>query len=95
MIDAVPEPASTLIAAAAFAGARRGQLRGMFRENYSEGELLIALDLEWDYDQPKKRHEQGSDPNHSETGHQTRGASHISRKAKGGTDFSQRSRQGD
>ena len=30
MIDAVPEPASTLIAAAAFTGARRGELRGMF-----------------------------------------------------------------
>ena len=42
MIDAVPEPASTLIAAAAFTGARRGELRGMFWENYREGELLIA-----------------------------------------------------
>ena len=30
MIDVVPEPASTLIAAAAFTGARRGELRGMF-----------------------------------------------------------------
>jgi integrase len=45
MIDAVPEPASTLIAAAAFTGARRGELRGMFWENYSEGELLIARSI--------------------------------------------------
>jgi integrase len=42
MIDAVPEPASTMIAAAAFTGARRGELRGMFWENYRDGELLIA-----------------------------------------------------
>ena len=45
MIDAVPEPASTLIAAAAFTGARRGELRGMFWENYGEGELLIARSI--------------------------------------------------
>jgi integrase len=42
MLDAVPEPASTLIAAAAFTGARRGELRGMFWENYRNGEMLIA-----------------------------------------------------
>jgi hypothetical protein len=45
MIDAVPEPASTLIAAAAFTGARRGELRAMFWENYREGELLIARSI--------------------------------------------------
>ena len=32
MIDAVPEPASTLIAAAAFTGARRGELRHVLGE---------------------------------------------------------------
>jgi integrase len=45
MIDAVPEPASTLIAAAAFTGARRGELRGMSWENYRDGELLIARSI--------------------------------------------------
>ena len=45
MMDAVPEPASTLIAAAAFTGARRGELRGMFWENYRDGELLIARSI--------------------------------------------------
>jgi integrase len=45
MIDAVPEPASTLIAAAAFTGARRGELRGMYWENYQNGELLIARSI--------------------------------------------------
>jgi len=44
-MDAVPEPASTLIAAAAFTGARRGELRGMFWENYKNGELLIARSI--------------------------------------------------
>ena len=45
MIDAVPEPASTLIAAAAYTGARRGELRGMYWENYQNGELLIARSI--------------------------------------------------
>lgn len=45
MIDAVPEPASTLIAAAAFTGARRGELRGMCWENYQDGELLVARSI--------------------------------------------------
>jgi integrase len=41
MIQAVPEPAATLLAVAAFTGARRGELRGMRWENYRNGELLI------------------------------------------------------
>jgi len=45
MMHAVPEPASTLIAAAAFTGARRGELRGMYWENYKDGELLIARSI--------------------------------------------------
>lgn len=45
MIDAVPEPASTIIAAAAYTGARRGELRGMYWENYQNGELLIARSI--------------------------------------------------
>ena len=45
MMDAVPEPASTLIAAAAFTGARRGELRGMYWENYKDGELMIARSI--------------------------------------------------
>jgi hypothetical protein len=50
MMDAVPEPASTLIAAAAFTGTRRGELRGMYWENYKDGELHRSLDLERHYD---------------------------------------------
>ena len=36
---------STLIAAAAFTGACRGELRGMYWENYKDGELLIARSI--------------------------------------------------
>ena len=42
MIDALPETAATMVAAAAYTGARRGELRGAFWENYRDGELLIA-----------------------------------------------------
>jgi integrase len=45
MLDAVPEPASTMIAAAAFTGVRRGELRGMFWENYKDGQFLIARSI--------------------------------------------------
>jgi len=45
MMNAVPEPASTLIATAAFTGARRGELRGMYWENYQDGEMLIARSI--------------------------------------------------
>jgi integrase len=41
MIQAVPEPAATILAVAAFTGARRGEIRGMRWENYRNGELLI------------------------------------------------------
>lgn len=41
MIQAVPEPAATMLAVAAFTGARRGEIRGMSWEDYRNGELLI------------------------------------------------------
>lgn len=42
MIDAVPEPVSTMIATAAFLGVRRGELRGLRWENYHDGEFMIT-----------------------------------------------------
>ena len=45
MLDAVPEPASTLMATAAFTGVRRGELRGMYWENYKDGEFLAARSI--------------------------------------------------
>jgi hypothetical protein len=54
-----------------------------------------ALDLERGYDGPKEPQEQGADPNHSETGHQTRGASRTPRKTENRADLSQRDWQCD
>ena len=54
-----------------------------------------ALDLEWDYDGSKEPQEQGANPNHSETGHQTRGASRTPRKTENRADLSQRGWQCD
>jgi hypothetical protein len=45
MLDAVPEPASTMLATAAFTGVRRGERRGTFWENYKDGEFVIARSM--------------------------------------------------
>jgi integrase len=42
MLAVVAEPGATVIATAAYTGARRGEIRGMNWENYNEGELMIA-----------------------------------------------------
>ncbi len=42
MLNVVPEPAATVIATAAFTGARRGEIRGMYWENYREEEIFIG-----------------------------------------------------
>lgn len=42
MMAAVPEPASTMLCAVAFTGARRGELRGMQWRDYYDGELAIS-----------------------------------------------------
>jgi integrase len=63
MIDAVPEPASTVLATAAFTGARRGELRGMSWENYRDGELFIAQSI-WNgiATEPKNRKSKAAIP---------------------------------
>jgi integrase len=42
MLSVLPEPAATVIAMAAYTGARRGELRGMLWENYRAAEILIS-----------------------------------------------------
>jgi integrase len=42
MLAVIPDPAATVIATAAFTGARRGEIRGMSWENYKDGEMLIT-----------------------------------------------------
>ena len=42
MLNALPEPASTIVAVAAFTGVRKGELRGFLWENYDGEQVLIS-----------------------------------------------------
>ena len=42
MLNVLPEPASTIIAVAAFTGVRKGELRGFLWENYDSEKVLIS-----------------------------------------------------
>lgn len=42
MLQLLPEPASTIVAVAAFTGARKGELRGFLWENYDGEQVLIS-----------------------------------------------------
>jgi integrase len=42
MLNVLPEPAATVVAAAAFTGARKGEIRGFLWENYDDEELHIS-----------------------------------------------------
>ena len=57
MIVVVPEPAATVIAAAAFTGARRGEIRGMLWENYEGSQMRITqsvLAAMWTNPKPRR-----------------------------------------
>src|SRR6266481_6017687 len=56
MLVVLSEPAATIVATAAFTGARRGEIRGMLWENYSEGQIRITQSV-WrcQIDEPKTR----------------------------------------
>jgi integrase len=45
MKDALPEPAGTLIAVAAFTALRRGELRGLRWEDYRNGEVHVSRSI--------------------------------------------------
>ena len=45
MLAVIPEPGATVIATAAYTGARRGEIRGMSWENYNRGEMMIAASV--------------------------------------------------
>ncbi len=42
MLKVLPEPASTIVAVAAFTGVRKGELRGLLWENYDGERVLIS-----------------------------------------------------
>ncbi len=41
MLSLLPDPAATVVAAAAFTGLRKGELRGLKWEDYSDGEIRV------------------------------------------------------
>lgn len=45
MLMVLPEPAATLVAVAAFTGARRGEIRGMRWENFHDGAVYIQQSI--------------------------------------------------
>ncbi len=59
----LPEPAATVFAAAAFTGARRGEIRGLLWENYHDGEIQITRSI-WrgHVTEPKTRKSRGAIP---------------------------------
>lgn len=88
MIDAVPEPASTLIATVAFTGARRGELRGIFWENCRDGELLITRSI-WNgiTTDPKSRKSKAPIPIISKLAAKLEAQSRTPRKPENRTDI--------
>ncbi len=45
MLAALPEPAATIVATAAYTGLRRGELRGLRWENIRDGEILVGCSV--------------------------------------------------
>lgn len=56
MLNVLPEPAATVVAAAAFTGVRRGELRGFLWQNY-DGEQIFVSQSYWrsHVDEPKTK----------------------------------------
>ena len=82
MIQAVPEPAATMLAVGAFTGARRGEIRGMAWENYRDGELLIDCSvLERYYDGTEEQEKQGAHSHHRLARRQTVGPPRAERQS--------------
>ena len=63
MLNALPEPAATIVAIAAFTGVRKGELRGLLWENYDGDQVLISQSF-WRAHllEPKTRHSRAPVP---------------------------------
>jgi len=63
ILAVLPEPAATVFAVAAFTGARRGEIGGLFWENYMDGAIYIARAV-WhgNVTEPKTRKSKGAIP---------------------------------
>jgi integrase len=63
MLMVVPEPAATIIAAAAFTGARRGEIAGLLWENYNGHEIKVTQSVWRGHNsEPKTRRSRSSIP---------------------------------
>ena len=63
MLNVLPEPAATVVAAAAFTGARRGELRGFLWQNY-DGEQIFVSQSYWRRHRAQEEKKPGSGPGH-------------------------------
>lgn len=63
MLAILPEPAATIVAAAAFTGARKGEIRGFTWENYDGSEIRVEKSV-WrsHVDEPKRPKSKGAIP---------------------------------
>ena len=63
MLTALPEPAATVVATAAFTGARKGEIRGLLWENYDGSEIRVMKSV-WrsHVEEPKRPKSKGSIP---------------------------------
>ena len=63
MLTLLPEPAATVVAAAAFTGARKGELRGFFWQNYDGSEIRVEKSV-WrsHVEEPKRPKSKASIP---------------------------------
>ena len=63
MFALLPEPAATVVAAAAFTGARKGELRGFLWENYDGSQIKVTISVWRDkLGEPKTRKSKGVIP---------------------------------
>ena len=63
MVAALPEPAATIFATAAFTGLRRGEIRGMRWEDYRDGEIHVTQSIvEGHTTEPKTFQSRGAVP---------------------------------
>ena len=61
MIGALPEPATTIVATAAFTGLRRGELRGLLWENYNGAQIRVTQSV-WESHITEPKNKQSKAP---------------------------------
>lgn len=63
MLSVMPEPAATIFAVAAFTGLRRGEIQGLRREDYGDGQIRVSRAVwEGHVNDPKTGRSKGAVP---------------------------------